>query len=178
MCNESKATVLCEAHKAYFCDTHGLQHAYERGEHSLSKIDNALSEESWTQLEAEINTRIRAINAIKIEVTRKTADIINKIEETCNSSIDKLDQEIFHYAGFIRYNDFNNEALEWVRMILNIGIIEKEGIDVNIFVREKNDNGGIIRKADIEIKKLSHEIKEVQERIKEENQDFVKEKQR
>jgi hypothetical protein len=85
-CKKLKATALCKTHYAFFCPMCYFEHATQGGVHLLSKVENALTDESFLELEEKVATRIRAIENAKKDAIAKCTELTKRIIEPFTSN--------------------------------------------------------------------------------------------
>jgi hypothetical protein len=116
--DQLQAKYTCKTHNEYFCAEHYTEHICDGNSHIPFKIDNALNQSNFNQLQNEVNERIKALKCAKKQVISKSAQLIANIEQMCISSIQKLDAQIQFYLAYIADNNFDQQKLENISKIL------------------------------------------------------------
>jgi hypothetical protein len=94
-CNLAVVTALCKVHKQYFCPVCVFNHVSDGESHSISKVQNILSEESLNSLGTVINTRVRAIKSCQTDLGKRVKALIQGTLTPWTASDQNLNKEIW-----------------------------------------------------------------------------------
>jgi hypothetical protein len=110
--DQSQAKYACTTHNAYYCELHYRHHIADRKPHSISAIDNALTQPEFEQLQNEVIKRIKALEHAKKQVAKQAAQLIAKIEQNWISSIQNINSLIQNYRAYAAENNFDDQTLQ------------------------------------------------------------------
>jgi hypothetical protein len=116
--DQLQAKYACSTHAAYFCQHHYDEHISDRNPHITFKIDNALTQLHFEQLQKEVYKRITVLEDAKQQLACIAAQQISDIEQACVSSMKIIDSQIISYRDYARNNNFEHQALQKVSKIL------------------------------------------------------------
>jgi hypothetical protein len=139
--DQHQAAFGCATHNGYYCLQHYAEHTSDRQAHIPFKIENALTPQSFQQLQIEVLTRIKALKQTKIQIIKKATELIRNIEDLCVVNNEKLDLEIQSYLSYIKDNNFDNKTLQQVSILLEtqLNIEISESFKVNLFESRRKE---------------------------------------
>jgi hypothetical protein len=134
-CNScvSLANCKCSCSCNYFCKDHYLEHVETLGNHRLLKIGICLDNDSFLNLTEEINTRVHLIDSLKLDISMTSAKIILKIEELCNSSLERLSTISLDYLSLLKENNYSKRGFKKIRRIQSSMLLKNDASVDNIF---------------------------------------------